>query len=154
MRAAYIVRDMANRNVIIGAVVVLTFVVVLAFVLVPRVLHSSSETLVADSDATNAYQTCIPNYAGSGFKCTPNSNNWPAGHVCEFGPNCSGGACGRLTATSGAALACCPSGKTDLYAGYEYCTGMPPGSACWSDAMCASGQCSGNAGGLRRGTCS
>lgn len=110
---------MNNRNVIIGAVVVLTFVVVLAFVLVPRVLRSSSETLI-NGNPSNAYQTCT-GVPGGAWVCHVLRNNWPTGHACEFGGNC---------------------------------TGMPPGSACWSDAMCASGQCSGNAGGLRRGTCS
>jgi hypothetical protein len=36
---------------------------------------------------------------------------------------------------------CCPSGNRELYAGYHYCTGMPNGNTCFSNAMCASDIC-------------
>lgn len=52
-------------------------------------------------------------------------------------PPCSH--CGRLTASDHAGLICCPSGDTDLYGGFYYCTQMDDGSVCFSDAMCKDG---------------
>jgi hypothetical protein len=76
-----------------------------------------------------------------------------AGQPCDTNPSCKNGACGRGTAADGAPKICCPSGKVGLYAGYEYCYGMPDGSVCWSDVMCASHNCKGNSGGLKKGRC-
>lgn len=76
-----------------------------------------------------------------------------AGYLCNSNSNCANGACGRLTAADGARLVCCPSGGYTTYGGYDYCTGMPDGSVCWSDAMCAAKYCRGNNGGLNKGIC-
>jgi hypothetical protein len=103
------------------------------------------------SDAMCAGGTCKGNLDGlQRGVCTGNA---PAGASCSLDEDCKNRACGRKTAEHGAPLICCPSGDTDLYAGYDYCTEMPNGSVCWSDAMCAGGTCKGNAGGLQRGTC-
>jgi len=76
-----------------------------------------------------------------------------AGQPCTSNSDCKNNTCGRQTAADGAPLVCCPSGDTRTYGGYDYCSNMPNGSTCWSDAMCASDYCGGNAGGLQRGTC-
>jgi hypothetical protein len=76
----------------------------------------------------------------------------PAGSECTKNVECTNGACGRSEASAGVST-CCPSGVTDLYAGYDYCTGMPSGTSCWSDAMCAGGDCKGNWDGLSKGNC-
>ena len=69
-----------------------------------------------------------------------------AGHCmksCGSDSDCSNGACGRFTAKEGSVLICCPSGQTTTYAGFDYCTQAPEGSACWSDAACdGAGMCS------------
>lgn len=79
------------------------------------------------------------------------------GQPCGVDGDCVNNACGRASADSGtsgsSALTCCESGKTDTYAGFDYCTNMGKGTTCWSDAMCASGDCKGNWDGLQRGTC-
>ncbi len=81
-----------------------------------------------------------------------------AGKPCKSNSDCEGGACGRLTAASGAELRCCPSNKLSSYWGYDYCSDMPNESVCWSDAQCKSGYCKGNSflgliPGLQRGMC-
>jgi glycerophosphoryl diester phosphodiesterase len=73
--------------------------------------------------------------------------------ACQSNSDCKGGACGRATADDQAGRLCCPSGKTSTYAGFDYCTGMPSGTRCWSDAMCNSGDCKGNASGIKIGRC-
>lgn len=78
----------------------------------------------------------------------------PVGSFCDYDSDCSNGACGRQTANDGAPLICCPSNQTTTYDAYDYCTQMGRGDICWSDAMCASGNCAGNAGGLQKGVCS
>ena len=80
--------------------------------------------------------------------------NLPVGAICSSNSDCKNKACGRQTAADDTKLICCPSANTDLYAFHDYCTGMPNGSVCWSDAMCASGNCSGNVFGLYKGKCS
>ncbi len=75
------------------------------------------------------------------------------GEHCEVDADCGNKACARATAKPGALLSCCASGRTQMYAGFHYCSEMADGSTCWSDAMCKSGNCKGNAGGLKRGTC-
>lgn len=79
--------------------------------------------------------------------------NLPASRLCYYDFQCENKACGRVTAAPGAPLDCCPSGETTNYAGYDYCTKMPDGSACWSGAMCAGGTCEGNVYGAKRGVC-
>jgi hypothetical protein len=79
--------------------------------------------------------------------------NSPAGAACSSNSDCANGACGR--AGAGGALTCCASGSTDTYAGYDYCTELPPGTPCWSDAMCgdgSAGMCSGTLG-VTTGVC-
>jgi hypothetical protein len=58
---------------------------------------------------------------------------------CSSNDDCENGACGRFGA--GGKLVCCPSGNYELYGGYDYCTNLPVGTSCWSDAMCASNMC-------------
>ena len=81
----------------------------------------------------------------------------PPGEPCSFDNECENNACGRPTAADGAALECCSSGaalKQEYFAGFLYCTEMPEGATCWTDAMCKTKVCKGNAGGFRKGTCS
>ena len=73
---------------------------------------------------------------------------------CSSNGDCKNGACARGTADDNAQKICCSSGQFDTYGGYDYCKGMSSGSVCWSDAMCSSGNCSGNWGGLKKGHCS
>ena len=76
------------------------------------------------------------------------------GGPCEEDGDCGNEACARESAADGTSKTCCKSGKTHHYAGYDYCMEMPNGTTCWSDAMCASKSCKGNAWGIQRGTCS
>ena len=103
------------------------------------------------SDAMCAGGTCKGNAGGlqKGI-CT---GNLPVNSSCTENADCSNNACGRKTAAEGAPLICCPSNNIDIFGGFDYCTQMPNGSTCWSDAMCESGYCEGNAGGFQRGTC-
>lgn len=166
-------RIMNNRSVIVGVAVIA--IVIIAAVLVRKspagspagssagspVGSPAGSTVgltvgsTADSEGTNAYRTCRKVVYSAPPICQANKSDWPTGHACGYGPNCASGACGRAEAGA-SSLTCCSSaskGKTDLYAGYEYCTGMPTGAVCWSDAMCANGSCVGNDGGFKRGTC-
>lgn len=77
----------------------------------------------------------------------------PVGATCDSNSQCNNKACGRETAAEHAIKVCCPSGDFSTYAGFDYCTQMPNGSVCWSDAMCASLYCAGNASGFQRGVC-
>ena len=82
----------------------------------------------------------------------------PIGQSCSRDSQCMSGrsgkgACGRPGAQSWSGLECCASGETDLFAFLDYCTEMPKGTLCYSDAMCASGFCYGNKYGLGVGTC-
>jgi hypothetical protein len=73
--------------------------------------------------------------------------------ACESNGDCQNGACARATADDGAGKVCCAGGRFGHFGGYDYCYGMGRGSVCWSDAMCASGNCKGNASGLKKGHC-
>lgn len=76
------------------------------------------------------------------------------GERCDENKDCQNNQCGRATADKDAPKVCCRTGSYALpYAGYDYCDHMPNGSTCWSDAQCASGDCSGNLSGMQRGTC-
>lgn len=76
------------------------------------------------------------------------------GESCEENKDCANNQCGRATADKNAPKVCCAAGSTALpYAGYDYCDHMPNGSTCWSDAQCASDNCSGNLSGMQRGKC-
>jgi len=74
---------------------------------------------------------------------------------CTKDCECKGGrGCGRLTAADGAKTVCCPAGtESKTFGAHDYCYGMPDGSVCWSDAMCKTGYCRGNAGGTQKGVC-
>lgn len=85
---------------------------------------------------------------------TPGTQGAPVGASCSSNIDCANTACGRANASSGTPLTCCASGATDVYGGYDYCTGMPSGYVCWSDAMCQSNDCKDNASGFQRGRCS
>ena len=107
------------------------------------------------SDAMCQTGSCKGN-AGGLQKGTCSSTSKVVGEACSSNTDCANNACGRPTAADGAALECCSSGGIVTYGGYDYCTEMPEGATCWSDAMCKAGiaNCKGNAGGLQKGTCS
>lgn len=71
---------------------------------------------------------------------------------CVHNSQCDSGACGYPAAGADKHI-CCPSKKVNTYAANDYCTEMPNGTACWSDAMCANGVCIGNLGGVKTGVC-
>lgn len=79
--------------------------------------------------------------------------NLPVGATCDSNSQCNNNVCGYQSGATGAPLICCPSGQSDLFGGFNFCTQIPNGSPCWSDAMCASGVCIGNEGGVTRGVC-
>lgn len=83
----------------------------------------------------------------------------PIGASCLTNDQCvpgtSGqGACGRPNSTANhAQMICCQSGKNDLYDFMDFCTEMPNGQACYTNAMCASGFCNQtDSGGFCRAT--
>merc|ERR1712166_848302 len=78
---------------------------------------------------------------------------WPAGHDCEHNYQCKGMACARNSYGTTAKLQCCASEMLGTYAPFDYCYEMADGTSCASDAMCASGHCSGGSL-FRRGHCS
>jgi hypothetical protein len=74
--------------------------------------------------------------------------------TCTKDRECASDACGRLSADDAHTnLYLCCDGIT-TYAGVDYCKNLPVGAMCWSDAMCQTGLCKGNLGGLQRGLCS
>jgi hypothetical protein len=102
------------------------------------------------SDDMCAGGVCSDNFIGTKKgKCSGDGN---VGMSCIRNNQCANKACGRLKAGTDS-LVCCPSGQVTLYGGYDYCTKMPSGNLCWSDAMCASGTCKDNMGGLKKGKC-
>lgn len=113
-------------------------------------------TQMADNSACWSDVMCASGYCkdnNGGLEkgvCKPRAN---VGGACESDEDCKNSACARATAADNAGLTCCASGGTQMYAGYSYCSEMADGGACWSDAMCASGYCKGNSGGLTKGVC-
>ena len=77
----------------------------------------------------------------------------PPGEICESNSNCGNRSCGRGTASDNALKICCPTGRHGTFGGFDYCYGMPDKSVCWSDAMCETGYCRGNLGGIQKGVC-
>ncbi len=75
------------------------------------------------------------------------------GQSCGVDSDCKNDHCARESARDGAKKVCCKSGKSGRFGGFDYCYSMPDGTTCWSDAMCASGYCRGNAGGTKKGVC-
>jgi len=71
----------------------------------------------------------------------PFCNDMPVGNTCYQNGMCKNGACGLQNYAAGANYICCPSGNTELNAGFTYCTDIPNGQACKSNAMCASQFC-------------
>ena len=66
--------------------------------------------------------------------------NSPIGAACSEDKNCANGTCAHYG--KGGPLQCCPvANGSELYGGYDYCTSLPDGTPCWSDAMCTSGLC-------------
>jgi hypothetical protein len=110
---------------------------------------AEGSTCWSDAQCANGY--CEGN--AGGFRKGTCRGHLNVNDGCESNRQCLNGACGRETAADGAPLQCCPSGQIGQYAGYDYCTQMPGGSTCWSDAQCASGNCKGNWYGLRKGHC-
>lgn len=93
---------------------------------------------IGNNVALNDARLCNPMPAGwKGFGGFATLS--PAHASCSENSDCSSDACGRLSAGDDASLVCCPSGKVDSYGGFSYCTDQ--GTACLSDAMCASGAC-------------
>ena len=101
------------------------------------------------SDAMCACGHCSGNL--SGLQKGTCKRPGPNGAGCGSGSDCQSNTCGYPQAGAGSKV-CCGSGG-GLYAGNNYCYRMADGSACWSDAMCAGGHCSGNLSGLQKGTC-
>jgi hypothetical protein len=97
----------------------------------------------------------------SGYTCSDNNGgtcmlvqNNPTGAACSGSWDCASRTCALQSASSGAPMVCCPPGLgTDHNRGKSYCKGMPTGSECYSDYMCASGNCKGDMRGLRKGKC-
>lgn len=104
------------------------------------------------SDAQCASGLCEGN-AGGTARGTCAAARKSVGQSCEANKECANGACARESAADGAKKTCCASGDYTTYAGYDYCTKMKNGTVCWSDAMCASGNCKGNLSGLQKGVC-
>jgi hypothetical protein len=73
--------------------------------------------------------------------------------TCTKDRECLSDACGRLSADDSHTnlYLCCDEITT--YAGVDYCANLPVNAMCWSDAMCLTGLCKGNMGGLQRGLC-
>lgn len=103
------------------------------------------------SDAMCANGVCMGN--ADGTKMGVCGGDSPVNAQCDHNDQCKNGACG-LPSAGATQHICCPSGKLDTFGANDYCTQMPNGTACWSDAMCANGVCSGNAGGTQKGVCS
>ncbi len=147
---------------IAGAVALVIVLVIIAYFALRK--HgdttTSGSSMLGSSSAICGYTKGTP--IPTPFSCTPpqvcykqacvTPLNYPTGASCTNPWDCTSMACARGTAASGAPMVCCAK-SSEEYAGYEYCQGMVPGSTCWSDAMCASGDCKGNEGGLKKGTC-
>ncbi len=103
------------------------------------------------SDAQCDSQLCKGN--SGGFERGTCFAPRPVGGACEDNNQCKADACARPTAADNAPLKCCASGKSLMYAFYDYCSNMPENSVCWSDAECDSGYCRDNWSGLQKGKC-
>lgn len=114
-----------------------------------------------DRDCANNSVCAHESVGGPTVCCPSGSNSYDAsdarwycngqnvGQSCAIDANCVNSACGRESA--GGNKVCCPSNNTERYGGYDYCTEMPNGNACFSNAMCASGACIGPWG--KEGVC-
>lgn len=100
-------------------------------------------------DEQNGIDSCCPSGSSSSYYTKGIWRDWcndmPVGNTCwsdpAVGTTCKNGACGLENYSSGANYICCPSGNTELNAGFTYCTGIPNGQACKSNAQCASQFC-------------
>ena len=86
-----------------------------------------------------------------------NKENWTsADGPCNdnWGGNCNN--CGHPNADSDEVVCCDPNGNDPTVYG-TFCANLPNGTSCWTDAMCACGNCKGNDEFLgvayRRGIC-
>lgn len=82
---------------------------------------------------------CASGYCNSDYVCEDKQG---PGMACTADAECSTGACAYLQRAD-TAYHCCPSGHWATYAANPYCTQMPNGNLCWSNAQCASGHCDG-----------
>lgn len=94
-----------------------------------------------------------------GNTCKPVDRSLEDGSVCKTDNVCKKNACGYVSDFLGIhnlstdTQKCCKSGTTTDYAFQDYCAGQESGNYCYTDAMCASGNCKGNNSGLSRGKC-
>ena len=94
-----------------------------------------------------------------GSTCKPADRSLEDGQICKTNSICKKNACGYVTSTLGMhnsstdSQKCCKSGNTTDYLFEDYCTGQEAGNFCYTDAMCASGNCKGNSL-FSRGRCS
>ncbi len=134
----------------IAIALVLVIVIIAYFAMRKRGDTTTHENLICSIE-NPCPPKCPQGQIRVGGKCvTP--LGYPTGASCTEPWDCTSMACARQTAEKGAPYVCCAK-SSEMYAGYEYCQGMVPGSTCWSDDMCASGDCKGNENGLRKGTC-
>jgi len=105
------------------------------------------------SDSMCASKYCQGNLGGL-QRGTCTSSTKANGETCTKDRECLSDACGRLSADDAHTnlYLCCDEITT--YAGVDYCARLPVNAMCWSDAMCLTGLCKGNMGGLQRGLCS
>jgi hypothetical protein len=88
-----------------------------------------------DGAACTENADCTSNLCVNGI-CTALS---PPGAPCTSNSDCANNTCSRWG--RGGSTLCCPTTATELYGGYHYCKDMPDLTPCWSDGMCASGDC-------------
>jgi hypothetical protein len=93
---------------------------------------------------------CKSGWCKGGICLNTSKKNW---EPCTYDEECASKACGKLSADSTHPYLCCADGVA-TYAGVDYCKNLPVGAMCWSNAMCQTGLCKGNLGGLQRGLCS
>lgn len=75
------------------------------------------------------------------------------GEQCLKNSDCKNKSCARPQAGTDK-MVCCSSNRSVIYALNDYCADMDDGTLCWSDRMCQSRNCKGNAGGTKKGICS
>lgn len=92
-----------------------------------------SDSCVGGQCADNCNGFCVG-------ACTSCCGAGQPGDICEDNSDCANGACAYPSYGRGAPhYVCCPSGERHYYGTLYYCTGMPPGTGCPSDATCETG---------------
>lgn len=127
---------------ILALVAVLAVNVLIGTIVIPRLIPTPMPTYTPTPSPTPT-NTPTP---------TPTPGKLEAKDPCEQHADCSNNACGRQSGDPFAPLWCCPSGDTTTVLDLAYCTDLPDGSTCRTDAMCASRYCR-YYGGLSKGTC-